>query len=235
MPAASIQFYTYSSADELAEQLAGHAAGILAAALDMREKAGLVVSGGSTPVPLFPRLAASKLPWQDVVITLADERWVETSEEASNEHLVRSLLLRDHAAKARFIGLKNSAATPAAGEQVCHESLRQLPRPIDLVILGMGTDGHTASLFPGEELLPAATDMHSVRNCIAVHPPGSTYARMTLTLPVLLDSRRIVLHITGNDKKQVLERAMSPGPPADMPVRWILGQQTTPVDIFWAP
>lgn len=235
MPAASIQFYAYSSVDELAEQLADHTACLLAAALDSRKKAGLVVSGGSTPAPLFSRLAARELPWQHVVISLADERWVDTSDKASNEHLVRSLLLRDHAARARFIGLKNNAATAAAGEQACHESLRHLPRPIDLVILGMGEDGHTASLFPADERLAAATDMHSARNCLAVRPPDSSFARMTLTLPVLLDSRRIILHITGKRKKQVLEQAMAPGSPFEMPVRWILGQQTTPVEIFWAP
>ena len=220
---------------ELAVNLADAIAGHLAGALTARKQASLVVSGGSTPKPLFNELSRKKIDWHNVTITLADERWVETTDSSSNELLVRSLLLQNEAAGARFIGLKNSSSSAAVGEQESHETLNAIPRPFDTVILGMGDDGHTASLFPGAERLPMAMDMQSGRNCIALTPPDAPHDRMTLTLPALLDSREIILHVTGDRKKKILDRALAEVASNDMPIRSILRQNTTPVHIFWAP
>ncbi|MCL7488080.1 MAG: 6-phosphogluconolactonase [Desulfobulbaceae bacterium] len=225
----------FTAAPELVENLADEIAGCLARAVRAKGRAGLVVSGGSTPEPLFRQLSRKKIDWQHVSITLADERWVDNSQPSSNEHLVRSLLLQNEASAARFIGLKNSAATADSGEQECHEILNAFPRPFDMVILGMGDDGHTASLFPGAAQLARALDMHSGRNCLAITPPDAPFGRMTLTLPALLDSRQIILHITGESKKKTLDKALAGGAPEEMPVRSILRQQKTPVRIFWAP
>ncbi|MCF6186211.1 MAG: 6-phosphogluconolactonase [Desulfobulbaceae bacterium] len=108
-------------------------------------------------------------------------------------------------------------------------------RPIDALILGMGGDGHTASLFPGAEKLAAATDMNSGEICMGIAPLTAPHERMTLTLPAILDTRQIVLHITGSEKQDVLKKAMGEGPPEEMPIRFILRQQRTPVAVYWAP
>jgi len=226
--------HTCSSRQELAVELADKAAALLAEAVAQRGTASLVVSGGTTPEPFFSRLSCKRSNWERITVTLADERWVETNEPASNEHLVRSVLLRNEAACARFIGLKNNAPAAAAGEKQCSKALRAAPRPFDLVILGMGEDGHTASLFPGAARLREAVDMLSGRDCMAISPPGAPFERMTLTLPTLLDSRMIILLITGEGKKRVLEKAMTEGREEDMPVRFILRQGKTPIQIYWA-
>lgn len=225
----------FRTGDELVENLAEKICDHLTEAIDVRKKAAIVVSGGSTPKPLFKQLALKDISWHQVTITLADERWVDTSLPESNENLVRTYLLRQKAAKANFIGLKNHFPTAAEGEQVCHETLNRIPRPFDVVVLGMGSDGHTASLFPRSPVLEKALDIHCRANCLAVPRHGSSCDRMTLTLPVLLASRRIFIHIAGREKMTSLEQAMAEGPVADKPIRAILGQDKTPVQIFWAP
>jgi len=198
-------------------------------------QASLAVSGGATPVELFEALSDLDIPWQDVVITLVDERWVEPTENDSNEHLVRNHLLKDKALAATFIGMKNSAATASAGEKECERKLHEVPRPFDVLILGMGGDGHTASLFPGAKKLSLATDMDLGQICIGIAPLTVPHERMTLTLPAILDSRHIFLHITGQEKNDVLQKAQAEGPVEEMPIRYILRQQTTPVSVYWAP
>src|SRR5258706_4677864 len=130
--------------------LAAAIAAQLRAALVRRGAASLVVSGGRSPVLMFAHLARHALDWPRVHVTLADERWVGGDDPASNESLVRATLLRGAAARARFQGLKNAAATPAAGAVQAWAALRPQPRPFAAVRFGQGDDGHTASLFPGE-------------------------------------------------------------------------------------
>jgi len=175
------------------------------------------------------------ISWQDVIVTLVDERWVEPTEDDSNERLVQTHLLKNRAAAATFIGMKNSAATATGGEKICERQLQNIPRPFDVLILGMGSDGHTASLFPGAGKLPLATDMNSNKICMGIAPLSAPHGRMTLTLPVILDSRQLFLHITGENKKKVLEKATAEGPDEEMPVRFVLRQQSTPLSVYWAP
>lgn len=207
----------------------------LTAGIADNNQASLAVSGGSTPVELFETLSNLDIPWQDVVITLVDERWVEPTEDDSNEHLVRNHLLKNKALAATFIGMKNSAATASAGEKECEQKLLEVPRPFDVLILGMGNDGHTASLFPGAKKLSLATDTDLGQTCMGIAPLTAPHERMTLTLPAILDSRQIFLHITGQKKNDVLQKAQAKGPVEEMPIRYILRQQTTPVSVFWAP
>jgi 6-phosphogluconolactonase len=230
-----VNIHTFESADKLAENLADEIADSLATAIKERGKACMVVSGGSTPKLLFHRLSLKKIDWQKITITLADERWVSTTDNSSNELLVRSQLLQNHANCAHFIGLKNNAPTAVDGEQACHYTVGMIPRPFDVVILGMGNDGHTASFFPEAEELNKALDMQSGRHCIAITPPDAPHKRLTLTLPTLIDSREIILHITGDCKKKILDKVLTEGPSNNMPINWILKQQQTPVQIFWAP
>ena len=219
----------------LVSQLAEQIVALLAKGIEENGQASLAVSGGSTPVALFKHLSGLELAWQNVVISLVDERWVEPDQPDSNERLVRSYLLRDRAAAARFVGMKNNAATAGAGETVCEQQLQTIPQPFDVLILGMGNDGHTASLFPGAAKLAAATDLNSGRTCMGLAPLTAPHERMSLTLPVILAARQLFLHVTGKEKKEVLTRAMAEGETPEMPIRFILRQQETPLSIYWAP
>jgi 6-phosphogluconolactonase len=229
------EFKEFKDSLTLAAALAGQVAGLLRDGIRARGKASLVVSGGSTPAVFFAALSELELDWGKVVITLADERWVDPVEADSNERMVRLLLLRNRASAARFVGLKTGAATAALGEKECAEYLALVPRPFDVLILGMGNDGHTASLFPQAPRLDEALNMDSGLLCLAVTPPVAPHERMTLTLPALLHSRQIILHIAGPDKRVVYERALAEGPVAEMPVRAVLGQTVAPVAVFWCP
>jgi len=194
-----------------------------------------VVSGGKTPARLLTQLSREKVDWPKVWITLADERWVEPVADASNERMVREKLLVGPAADARFVGLKNPAQTPEAGADWAWRALSRVPRPFDIVVLGMGDDGHTASLFPGSLALSRALDASAPAGCVAVNALATPHARVSLNLAALLDARRIVLHIEGESKWQVYQRARVPGSAAELPVRSILHQKEVPVDVFWAP
>jgi 6-phosphogluconolactonase len=220
---------------KLAKALAESVAEDLRRAVDTRGVASLVVSGGTTPVTFFRALRAQAVPWSQVWITLADERWVAPDHEASNEALVCSELLAGDAASARFVPLKNDAATAADGVAACEQALDQIPRPFDVVVLGMGTDGHTASLFPDAPEIARGLDLSNPASCLAMHPPAATQARMSLTLRALLDSQRIVVHITGDEKWQVYRRALHPGPATELPIRAILDRGAEPIDVYWAP
>ena len=207
----------------------------LGAALALRPYASLVVSGGRTPALMFAHLARQALDWPRVQITLADERWVAVADPASNESLVRGSLLRERAAAARFIGMKNDAATPAEGAARAWSSIAAMPQPFDVVVLGMGDDAHTASLFPGSAGLSAALDPGVPPGCVAMDPQGAPHPRLSLNLAALLHSRRICLQISGAYKWRVYQRALAAGPIGDLPVRAILQQGTVPVDVYWCP
>ena len=225
----------FDDSAQLAAALATSIAECLQRAVDARGRASLVVSGGSTPVPLFERLADQPAPWSAVTITLADERWVAPTADGSNEALVRRHLLRGAAGAAAFVGLWNDAPTPEDGWPATERALSAIPRPFDVIVLGMGTDGHTASLFPGSAELAAGLDLDRERLCLAVRPKTASHPRISLSLRALLDSRRSIVHITGDAKWRVYRRALRPGPFEAMPIRAVLGRGREPIDVYWAP
>ncbi|HYD99457.1 MAG TPA: 6-phosphogluconolactonase [Alphaproteobacteria bacterium] len=224
----------FATQDELVGALARQVGDIVAEAVAQRGRAALVLSGGRTPEALFRRLAPEALPWAQVTATLADERWVPESSPDSNAALVRRTLMTGPAAALTFLPLYNGAATPEEGAPALSAELRAtLPLPLDLVLLGMGEDGHTASFFPGGDRLAEA--LAGEGPACPLRAPGAPQPRITLTLPLLLNARRIVLLITGESKRRVLEAALGEGPVEDMPVRAVLRQDRVPVDIHWAP
>ena len=229
----SITEYRASSTTTLTNNLADLIEKELTEAVAARGYASLVVSGGSTPRPLFETLAQLPLPWSKITVTLADERWVDISSKDSNERMVRETLLRGAASEAVFIPLKSTAESASGGWEMCHETLTEQFDRFDLVILGMGEDGHTASLFPG--VSGAALDSDNPGLCAAINPPKAPHERMTLTARALLNSRKIVLHIVGDKKQQVYLNALKPGSADEFPIRVVLHQDRVPVDIYWSP
>jgi 6-phosphogluconolactonase len=225
----------YADEEALAADLARQIAANLGAAIASRGVASLVVSGGRSPVRLFELLRVQAIDWTRVCVALADERWVDPSDAASNERLVREVLLKDKAAGARFLGLKNGAPSPDLGAVSAWETFARIPRPFDAVVLGMGEDGHTASLFPQSPNLPRALNPAAVAGCVGMSSPIAPHARLSLNLTALLDSRRIVLLITGESKWQTFVVASADGPAEQMPVRAILRQTHTPVTVMWCP
>jgi 6-phosphogluconolactonase len=225
----------YTDFATLSQELATQVATSLRASIAARGMASLVVSGGRSPIQFFEALRVAPLDWSRVCIALADERWVPPADSSSNEKLLRDHLLREAAAAARFTGLKNAAATPDSGANSAWETFAQIPRPFDVVVLGMGDDGHTASLFPDSPSLARALDPAAAPGCIGMVSPTVPTARLSLNLSALLDSRRIVLLINGDAKWRVYAKASGPGAALDMPVRTVLRQRATPVDVMWSP
>ncbi len=232
-PEQTIEEINAESSSELAERLAGDIAERLSEALSLRGRASLVVSGGSTPRPMFEALCKQPLDWGRVFITLADERWVAPDHADSNERMVRAVLLQEQAQAAQFISLKTPAAEPAEGLAEVEAALAAMPTPFDVLVLGMGGDGHTASLFPDAPELATAMDMHSGRRCAAMHPASVAQARITLTLPALLQSRVIYLHIVGEGKRAVYENALESGDSVRLPIAALLQQREVPLRLFY--
>lgn len=225
----------YADIETASRELAARIAASLDAAIGARGLASLVVSGGRSPVKLFEILRTQPLDWGRVCVALADERWVSPEDADSNEHLVREVLLKDQAAAARFLGLKNGAPTPDLGAVSAWETFARVPRPFDAVVLGMGDDGHTASLFPGSPNLPRALNQAAAAGCVGMWSPAAPHPRLSLNLTALLDSRRIAVLITGESKWRTYAAACAAGPVEDMPIRAVLRQSRTPVDVIWSP
>jgi 6-phosphogluconolactonase len=225
--------HAFPSAIELADALASSVTNALTRHIADHGIATLAVSGGTTPVKFFQALAARQLNWAAVTITLVDDRWVPESSPRSNAGLVRQHLLQGRAAAAVFVPLVNGAETPEAGLSAADEAIAKL-RPFTAVVLGMGTDGHTASFFPGGDHLAQALAPMRGQNVDTMRAEAAGEPRITLTLPVLLEAGTLALHIEGTAKRQVLDAARHPGPVEDMPIRAILARDPAP-EIFWSP
>lgn len=225
----------FETGDDLAEALAGRVAGALATAVERDGSASLAVSGGSTPRAFFLALSRQAIAWNKVTVTLVDERFVPSSHERSNHRLVATLLLQNEAAFAEFVPLfAGGVGAPEAARQAA-ETIAAIKQPFDVVILGMGTDGHTASWFPESDQLDAATDPAMRETVLAIDAPGAGETRLTLTLPVIAKAGLCILHIEGDGKKDVLDRALQPGPVSALPIRAALRKSGNPLQIYWAP
>lgn len=212
----------------------------LRSAIENRGEATFMVSGGSTPEPLYKALSNSDLDWESVYVALVDERWVDFEHDKSNEAFTVKHLIQNNAVGANLIGMKNTAETAVEGLADCEAAYQQLAQPFDITILGMGSDGHTASLFPHAQGLDEALNPESGQLCSAItakqsEVTGAIVERMTLSLAGLLRSRTLILLITGDEKLAVLRAAQADGDVKDMPIRAVLRQQQVPVVVYWAP
>ncbi len=227
-----VEFVLFEDKKVLAKELAETIAGLLDKQIKDRGRAGLVVSGGSTPVPMFDVLSQQNIDWSKVWITLADERLVPVDHEDSNEAMVRAHLLKNRAKSANFVGLYSDGPDV---EAECEKRLKAARFPFDILILGMGEDGHVASLFPRADRLDEAVTCSSEKLCKKIKPLSAPHERLTLTLPALLQAKHIFLHITGKKKKMVLAKAFQEGSLRQMPVRYVLRRATSPIKVYWAP
>ena len=231
----AVEEHAFASAGEAARALADAVAADLDAALRARPAASLVVSGGRSPVAFFELLREAALDWARVSITLADERWVPPEHADSNARLVAEHLLQGPAAAARFVPLWNGAPTPADAIVERSRVVDVLPRPFDAVVLGMGEDGHTASLFPGMAGLAAALDPTADALLVATVPAAAAHARISFTLRALLDSRRIYLPLGGAAKQAVYREASATHDARRWPIAAVLAQAAVPVRVFLSP
>lgn len=221
------------SPQQVALDLADTVAEFLRARLKNSQRASLAVSGGSTPVPFFQALSRKQLDWGRVDVLLVDERWVDETDGASNTKLVKQNLLQNNAATARYVSLKQVGDTPGEGLGAAKAELASLTRPLDVLVLGMGNDGHTASLFPDAPELAYAMDRENSEALAAMTPPSQVHQRITLTYALMREARFTALHLKGSDKLDTLKAALSqPGDVLTMPVRGFLKPG---LQVFWSP
>ena len=228
---ATVTLHELKRAEQLAWQLATDVAGRLRTAIAGQGRATLVVSGGRSPVAFFQALAQEALDWSKVTVSLADERWVPVEHADSNEGLLRRHLLTGNAAKARFVGLYRSAASLDAAAEAAEQALAELP-PIDVLVLGMGDDGHTASLFPASPNLADGLSLLSKRRCLPMLAPSVPHQRISLTRRLLATAGFTVLSVQGAGKLATLRAALAGNELAQMPIRAFLHD---PLSIYWCP
>jgi len=225
--------HSFASPSDLAGSLADKVADMLSAAIAARGTASIAVSGGSTPKLFFQALSTRDIAWDKVTITLVDERFVPADNARSNHLLVDANLLQNKAKAARFVPLYQDTASAEEAAKLATEKTRAISSPFDIVILGMGGDGHTASFFPDAENLGDLLDPASSRIVLPVHAASAGEPRLTLPLARIVDAGFIALHIEGEDKRTAFDGAMGPG--AKKPIRKVLEAAPTPVEVFWAP
>lgn len=220
---------------EAAAALAEEVIAVLRHGLATRGAASLAVAGGRTPVPLFRALREASLDWSRVAVTLTDERWVAGDDAASNARLLRAELLQGRAAAARFFSLYEGSATASEAAGRVWQSLQEMPWPLDAVVLGMGEDGHFASLFPGNPHLARELEPDGRPGCVAMLAPAPPVARISLNLPALRQTRRLFLLAAGNAKLEVLMQAAREASATHWPVAALLALRHPEAEVYWGP
>jgi 6-phosphogluconolactonase len=227
------EWWEYDSLDELADAVAGDVGFIIESAIDARGASLVAVPGGSTGPAIFTKLVGQKLPWKKVTIIPTDDRLVPMEDDRSN---VRALAKAFLPAGARVIPIAADISDYRLAGNSADARLQDLPWPPDLVWLGMGKDGHTASIFPGPDLQDAL-DAPKARRAIGVMPdplpPEAPVARVTLTRAAILSARTVMITITGDEKRAVLEQAIADGQSSKLPIGRVLAEAEQPIDIHW--
>ncbi len=224
--------YLFASRDEASQAAARFIADQLREQLASADETALVVSGGSSPVRCFDALSGTALPWGRVRVLLSDERWVSPDSADSNERLLREHLLVGAAGEASLLPIFDDGSDPASRCEDLQFVFADVPRPRACALLGMGADGHFASLFPDAPNLARGLDPEGRSAFIPVATAASPHPRISMTLPALLDSKAVLLLMFGKEKRAVYEAAMAED--STLPVAHLLRQSQTPVHVFWA-
>jgi 6-phosphogluconolactonase len=211
----------FESRGSLSSALATDVANALQHHVRAKGSSCLAVSGGTTPKLFFETLSRFDIPWSRITVTLVDERQVPETNPRSNAKLVRENLLQNSAAGAEFVPLFENPDAENIGT-------------LDVVVLGMGNDGHTASFFPGGDNLSEALNPKTGKRIVEMSAPAADEPRLTFTLPALLDASLLCLHIEGQEKRDVLNQALAEGPVEAMPVRAVL-RSKKPLTLYWCP
>lgn len=236
--------YVWSECEDsrsLADNLAGELVGMIDAAILEHGNAVIALSGGSTPKPLFEALAEHAVDWSKVVVTLVDERWVPESHELSNAAFIKRYFLNNIPTGVRFVPLYQAAQTVEASYAIvladyCDatgSSINNMRR-FDIVVLGMGNDGHTASFFPDANNIKNLVSLDEKQPLLSCNSATTKVERITWSLPMLLNSAYLALHFTGSAKLDVFETAVKGGPIQDLPIRSVIFQDQTPLNVFFA-
>jgi 6-phosphogluconolactonase len=225
-------FNEFKQRDDAAAALARRIGDRLRSAVYRRACASMIVSVAA-PRPLFHTLRLLPVPWYLVTIVPSDEGWVPVDNDDSNEGMIRRDLLAGEPGFANFVSLyRRDRAAPDSLPDL-RASLREVRRPFDAVVLGMGSDGHMASLFPDSPDIHLG--LHSDAECVVQAPPRSRHPRVSLTVRSLLDAREVNLLFFGERKRAVYEDSLRPGPVEQYPVRALVRQERVPVNVYWAP
>mgnify|MGYP002629392390 FL=1 len=216
----------YADSEMMMIDLANVLAGELRSCLSRHDHASFAVPGGTTPGPIFDNLCAADLDWHRVHVLLTDERWVPESSERSNTRLLRQRLLTDRAAAAVYVPLYADTPTPEEGLAEVESALAPA-LPLSVLLLGMGADMHTASIFPGADRLHDA--LHGKASLVPMRAPGAPEPRITLSARVLQDAMSTHVVITGPEKRAALERARHLSP-EEAPISVVLRQAV----VHWA-
>lgn len=236
MAGSSVTWHIFKSRDHMVAAMKAAITEQLLQGLLKNGRASWAVSGGSTPAPLFEAMSDVAINWAQVQVALVDERWVAPDHPRSNEAFMKKALAKGHAAKARFVGMKTPHDNPFDAVEAVNDRYSAIVQPFDSVLLGMGPDGHTASFFPHAEGLEAALDPAGNHTCVPLRAiqsdvTGAETDRMSLSAPAIMAAKHVMLMITGEAKKQVLEAALDPS--SDLPVGRLA--RIAPFDIYWAP
>jgi len=226
---------------ELAEQLADKLVAQIILGIETAGFAVIALSGGSTPKPLFRELAKHDLDWSKLVITLVDERWVPPTHELSNAAFIQKYLLDALPDSVKFVPLyspansvEESFSEVLASYCAATRSKPSKPRKFDAVVLGMGSDGHTASFFPDAENVANLVDSANSNYLLTCVSPSTDVDRITWSLPMLLNTPFLALHITGENKHQVFDLAVQGDSLTELPIRSVIFQKQTPLHVYYA-
>ena len=230
-----IEFRAFESRPAASAAAAEMLASLIGEALatDQAAEASLVVSGGSTPGPCFDLLSEETLDWSRVTVLPSDERWVPADDADSNERLIKSRLLRGPADQGKVLSFFRAGLDASQAPRLIEKDLADLAQPFSAVLLGMGEDGHFASLFPDFDGLQKALDPREKAACIMVQTAGSPHLRISLTLSALINCMHTVLLIFGEAKRNVFETAGAGG--SAYPIEALLHETRKPLTVIWAP
>lgn len=228
-----MEFIAFSNRQACERALLDDVTARLSETLQQSGQVAVALAGGNTPKAFYSQLSEVEIPWQKVKVSLTDERWVDAEHPDSNERMIKQTLLKNKAKSCQFFGLKNSEATPMAGQLSTADLLNKTLTTIDYAILGMGDDGHFASIFPNMENTEQLLDLNQTAPCLPACPEGKP-ARMSLTLSYLLKAKCLYVFVCGEAKRAVIESMQQPTPETLLPIYYLIHQNVCPVKFYWS-